>query len=149
MPYDDLCKGRHSAPGQVYLVTTVSAGRIAHFSDFTAARCVVAEMRRTQQTGAVDSLAWVLMPDHLHWLFQLGEGYSLGKVMQGFKGRSARAINTPGGLHREIWQRGYHDHALRAEEDVRAIAHYIAANPLRAALVTRLGDYPHWDAVWL
>ena len=23
------------------------------------------------------------------------------------------------------------------------------ANPLRAGLVTRIGDYPHWDAIWL
>jgi len=26
---------------------------------------------------------------------------------------------------------------------------YIVANPLRAGLVERLGDCPHWDAVWL
>jgi putative transposase len=30
-----------------------------------------------------------------------------------------------------------------------SIARYIVANPLRAGLVERLGDYPHWDAVWL
>jgi REP element-mobilizing transposase RayT len=148
MPYDNLRKGRHSAPGQIYLVTTVSANRQALFADFTVARCVIAEMRRTHQAGAVDSMAWVLMPDHLHWLFQLGESETLAKVMQGFKGRSARAINRATAQRREIWQRGYHDHALRAEEDVREVAHYIAANPLRASLVQRLGDYPHWDAVW-
>jgi hypothetical protein len=29
------------------------------------------------------------------------------------------------------------------------LARYIVANPLRAGLVEHLGDYPHWDAVWL
>lgn len=149
MPYDDLRTGRYSIPGQLYLVTTVTARRKAWFADFTVARSVIAEMRRTHEAGAVDSLAWVLMPDHLHWLFQLDDTHTLPKVMQGFKGRSARMINQVAGQHREIWQRGYHDHALRAEEDVRGIAHYIAANPLRASLVERLGDYPHWDAVWI
>jgi len=32
---------------------------------------------------------------------------------------------------------------------VQATARYIVANPLRAGLVERLGDYPLWDAVWL
>ena len=149
MSYDNLRKGRCSIPGQIYLVTTVSAGRRALFADFATARCVIAEMRRADELGSIGSLAWVLMPDHLHWLFQLGDHGSLENVMQGFKGRTARAINRGDGRRREIWQRGFHDHALRAEEDVRDVAHYLAANPLRAGLVKRLGDYPHWDAVWL
>ena len=149
MSYDNLRKGRHSAPGQLYLVTTVSADRQPLFADFTIARHVIAEMRRTHEAGTLDSLAWVLMPDHLHWLFQRGESHALAKVMQGFKGRSARAINRAAARQLHAWQRGYHDHALRAEEDVREIAQYIATNPLRASLVRRLGDYPHWDAAWL
>jgi hypothetical protein len=28
-------------------------------------------------------------------------------------------------------------------------ARYIVANPLRAGLTRRLGDYPLWDAIWL
>ena len=139
MPYDDLRKGRFSNPGQLYLVTTITSGRQPLFADLIVARCVIGEMRRLHDEGAVDSLAWVLMPDHLHWLFQLGEDCVLGKVLQVFKGRSARTINQRVGRHRGIWQRGYHDHALRAEENVGAVAQYIAANPLRAKLVERLG----------
>ncbi len=30
-----------------------------------------------------------------------------------------------------------------------AIARYIVANPLRAGLVKKLGDYPYWDSIWL
>jgi hypothetical protein len=29
------------------------------------------------------------------------------------------------------------------------MARYIIANPLRAGLVDRIGDYPLWDAMWL
>jgi hypothetical protein len=29
------------------------------------------------------------------------------------------------------------------------MARYVVANPLRAGLVKRLGDYPLWDAIWL
>ena len=29
------------------------------------------------------------------------------------------------------------------------LARYVVANPLRAGLVEKLGDYPLWDAVWV
>jgi REP element-mobilizing transposase RayT len=48
-----------------------------------------------------------------------------------------------------VWQPGYHDHAVRQDEDLRAMARYVVANPVRAGLVKDIGDYPHWDAVWL
>jgi REP element-mobilizing transposase RayT len=48
-----------------------------------------------------------------------------------------------------VWQHGFHDHVLREEEDIANIARYIVANPLRAGLVNKVGDYPFWDAVWL
>ena len=48
-----------------------------------------------------------------------------------------------------IWQDNYHDQAVRAEEDLRKMARYIVANPLRANLVEHIGDYSLWDAVWL
>lgn len=131
------------------MVTTVTAGRQPLFADFTLARCVIAEMRHTHTTGKVQSLGWVLMPDHLHWLFQLGEVCTLAVAMQSFKGRAARAVNLIEGRQRTIWQRGYHDRALRAEDDVRSVARYLAANPLRAGLVAQIGDYSHWDAVWV
>lgn len=47
------------------------------------------------------------------------------------------------------WQPAFHDHALRKDEDRINVARYIVANPLRAGLVERLGDYPHWDSIWL
>jgi putative transposase len=52
-------------------------------------------------------------------------------------------------IGRRIWQTGFHDHALRADEDVVRVARYIVANPLRAGLVSSPGEYPHWDAVWV
>jgi len=48
----------------------------------------------------------------------------------------------------EVWQEGFHDHALRREEDLQATARYIIGNPVRAGLVPSVRDYPHWDAIW-
>ena len=109
---------------------------------------VVKEFRWAQQQGLVRSLAWVIMPDHFHWLIELQKG-TLQGLMQGTKSRSAIAVNRARGCSERLWQRGFHDRALRYDEDLLKGARYIIANPLRAGLVRRIGDYPLWDAVWL
>jgi hypothetical protein len=38
---------------------------------------------------------------------------------------------------------------VRQDEDLHKMARYIVANPLRANLVERIGNYALWDAVWL
>jgi hypothetical protein len=30
-----------------------------------------------------------------------------------------------------------------------AVARYIIGNPVRAGIVTQVGDYPLWDAIWV
>jgi REP element-mobilizing transposase RayT len=89
------------------------------------------------------------MPDHLHWLFQLQDKQPLSEVMRLLKGRSARQINNYLKQSGSIWNRAFYDHALRENEDIKNIARYIIANPLRANLVARVGDYSLWDAAWV
>jgi len=149
LTYDALRWGRYSESGRIYHVVCTTAGRWAIFNDFSLARELVCSMRNIAVLGALDSLAWVVMPDHVHWLFSLGDGRDLSRVMGEFKGVSARGINRSLGRRGRVWQRGFYDHALRREEDLADVARYIVANPLRAGLATRLGDYPHWDARWL
>jgi len=112
-------------------------------------RLVIAEMRKIHDQGLVSSLAWVLMPDHLHWLFTLGQPYDLRTAMKLFKGRSARTANKV--LHRSgtFWQTGYYDHAVRSDEVLEKLGRYIVANPLRSKLVNSLARYALWDAVWV
>lgn len=138
----DLRKGRRSIAGQTYLITTVTLHRLPVFADCYAARQLIQTLMDEQNRKSALTLAFVVMPDHLHWLITLGNQKSLSEVMQAIKTASARRLG------KAIWQQGYHDHAVRAEEDLQAIARYIIANPLRAGLVNKIGDYPHWDAIW-
>ena len=81
------------------------------------------------------------MPDHLHWLIELRTG-TLAGCMQILKSRSGRSIAGRVDASAPIWQPGYYDHALRGDECLRTQAMYIAANPVRAGLATRIGEYP-------
>ena len=143
-----LRRGRFSEPGRFYLLTTTTRNRLALFDAFPLARTVIFQLRHSDQEQACRSLAWVLMPDHLHWLIELGN-VKLDTLMCRFKSRSSCALYRAGAPRRPIWQPGFHDRALRREDDLRAVARYIVANPLRAGLVRQAGDYPHWDCVWL
>ncbi|MNL58136.1 hypothetical protein D3C87_1817490 [compost metagenome] len=69
--------------------------------------------------------------------------------MQKTKSLSTRAVNMTSGRRGSLWQQGYHDRALRRDEDLVKLARYVVANPLRAGLVEKLGDYPLWDAIWV
>lgn len=150
MSSSDLRKGRHSEHQLAYFVTTVLLEwERRYFADFSCARCVVDEMRILHEDATVSSLAWVIMSDHIHWLFQLGEGTNLSATIKRFKARSAHRVNHYLQRQGALWQKAFYDHAVRKDEDVRGIARYIVANPLRAGLVEHIGEYPLWDAVWL
>ncbi|KAA0950351.1 MULTISPECIES: transposase [unclassified Pseudomonas] len=143
-----LRTGRYSEPGRFYLLTAVTHQRQPAFKDWRMGRLVVNEFRRAEEDGKATSVAWVVMPDHFHWLIELHNG-DLPKLMQATKSRSARAINKARGLHETLWQKGYFDRALRREEDLKAMARYIVGNPLRAGIVDHIGEYSLWDAMWL
>lgn len=147
--YAALRKGRWSGPGGIYLLTTVTHRRAKHFEDWQLASVACRELHAAFGRSAAELLCWVLMPDHWHGLVQLEATCALEPLMQHFKGRVARAVNMQLGRTGPMWMQGYHDHGLRRDEDLLATARYIVANPLRAGLVKRAGDYPFWDAAWL
>ena len=150
MPHQSSLRlGRVSIPGQPYHIINSSHGRRPLFSDLASARAVILVMRQMHAAGWLNSHAWVLMPDHLHWLFSLGERGDLASTMNRFKSGSAHAMRKLNRKVERVWQNGYFDHGVRSDEDLRVIARYIVANPLRAGLCQNVGDYSWWDAEWV
>ena len=136
--------GRHGEANQIYLVTTVTWRRVPYFSDLYHGRLLVKQLYQQQAI----TLCHVVMPDHLHWLMQLAEGADLSAVVQKLKSCTTRELRRAG-IEQVVWQKGFHDHALRSEEDIKAFARYIVANPIRAGLVNSVKQYSLWDAIWL
>ncbi len=140
--------GRFSEPNRIYLITTTTHERTPIFKDFYLARLVFWQFRLAQYQGLANSLAWVVMPDHFHWIIELKTG-SLADLMRHVKSKSTRNVNGASGRKGRLWQEGFHDRALRKEDDLVKMARYVVANPLRAGLVKRMGDYPLWNAIWI
>ncbi|KAB0506631.1 REP-associated tyrosine transposase [Pseudomonas moorei] len=143
-----LRAGRYDEPNRIYLLTTNTLHREPIFADFALGRLVVHQFRRAKNIGLANSLAWVVMPDHFHWLVEL-ENCSLRRLMRETKSLIPREVNSYSGRSGVLWQQGFHNRALRRDEDLVKMARYVVANPLRAGLVEKLGDYPLWDAIWV
>ena len=135
--------GRVSITGRVYLVTCTTRHRYPHFANHLPAREACRTIQSLDRMGASHTWCFVVMPDHCHWLFCLNGKYSLEQTVRMFKGKCSRLVEV------NLWQKGFHDRALRSDEDLLPIARYVIANPLRAGLVERVGEYPYWDAAWL
>ncbi|MFC3852723.1 transposase [Salinispirillum marinum] len=138
----NLRKGRFSAPNYIYHVTATTKNRNPVFSDFYAARTIIQTLKQEDVLSSTLTLSFVVMPDHLHWLFVLQNG-ELSNIVRRVKSVTSKKLGVA------IWQNGFYDHAIRAEEDLIGTARYIVANALRSKLVEQIGDYPHWDCIWL
>lgn len=144
-----LRRGRVSEVGRIYLITATCSNRHSFFQTLASGRTAVLSMREAENLA--ETLCFVVMPDHIHWLMQLGEGASLDRAVGKVKASTTRRLRAlrPELNQIRIWQTGYHDRALRRREDLRVVARYVVANPIRAGLAETIGDFALWDACWL
>jgi putative transposase len=117
----------------------------------TALRHAIMEVRKTHP---FEDLAWVLLPDHLHAIWQLPEGddnfsarWSLIKksVTQQCKvwlppsdSASRRTRHE-----RALWQRRFWEHVIRDDLDLERHVDYIHFNPVKHGYVSRVADWPY------
>lgn len=80
-----------------------------------------------------DPLAWVIMPNHVHFLIKVGET-SLSKIVKELKRYTARKANMI--LRREgaFWDEDYFDTCMRDAEHELRTRRYIENNPVKALL---------------
>tara|TARA_R110001592_G_scaffold349784_1_gene645373 strand:+ start:378 stop:854 length:477 start_codon:yes stop_codon:yes gene_type:complete len=86
-----------------------------------------------------DISAYVVMPNHVHVLFQARTGHKLKAILKSWKGYSARIINMREERSGQLWQENYWDRILRNPDHLERCLHYIRENPTRAGL--RSGEY--------
>jgi REP element-mobilizing transposase RayT len=125
-----------------YFVTICAVARAPRFGRLDDAsitlrplgQLVSDHLERVRSIPGVELLASVVMPDHVHTVVMLdGSGVNLTRLVGSFKAsttRESRALGCRG----PIWQRGYYEHIVRADEALDGICEYVVTNPLRAAL---------------
>ncbi|RZI85382.1 MAG: transposase [Rubrivivax sp.] len=143
-----LRRHRCSVPHHAYHLTSATVEHIPHFIGNTAS-AVAQCFHSTALWGDATALAWVLMPDHAHWLVQLGENNCLASVVNRVKSASARTANGAEGRRAgRVWAPSYFERHIRSDDDLAIVARYICENPLRAGLVASLSEYPFWYSAY-
>ncbi len=114
-------------------------------------------------------LAWVVMPNHVHVLFQPLNGWTVAKIVASWKKFTARKIcdyrranagyaNPPigdaknanqeiGDPSGRVWHREYWDRYIRDERHFQRAVEYIHQNPVKAGLVGKAEAWP-WSSAW-
>ena len=81
-----------------------------------------------------EMFAFVIMPYHVHLLFQINPAWQLDKLMHSWRRFSARVINRVENRSGSLWQKDYFDRLVRDELHFLHCVRYIEHNPARANL---------------
>ena len=91
-----------------------------------------------------DLRAWVIMPNHVHLLFQV-QDVPTWQLVDAWKGYTAKKANSILGRSGQFWQEGYWDTYIRDSEHEACVRRYIENNPTKAKLVEAPKEWP-WSS---
>lgn len=75
---------------------------------------------------------YVIMPNHLHIIIEVSDtkgpaklAPTISRVVQQFKGSITKQVRFP------LWQKSFHDHIIRNEQEYISLLKYMEENPLK------------------
>jgi REP element-mobilizing transposase RayT len=84
-----------------------------------------------------DLVAFVVMPNHVHILMKLKEGYELTATMRSLKSYTAKEINKIEKKSGPVWQSESYDRLIRDQKHFENVVRYIIANNKDLAWVAK------------
>ena len=125
-----------------YALTFCAHRRLRRFDEPRVADVVLLKMMQTAKEHAFAVLAYCCMPDHLHLLVQgTCDGADLKACVKVFRQRTSVAYRRA--FAHDLWLNGYYERVVRRDEELSAVAKYIAENPIRAGLVRAADEWAH------
>jgi len=88
--------------------------------------------------------AWAIMPNHVHVLFRV-EDIPMWRLVDAWKGFTAKAANRLLGRKGQFWQEGYWDTYMRGDEHELRSRRYVENNPCKARLAGLAREWP-WSS---
>ena len=147
---------RYYQPGGSYFFTLATAGRRPFLVDSIARTCLREAIETIRERFHFEMPAVVLLPDHLHAIWNLPSGDSDYSVRwRRIKEEFTRSYLNRGGQEaprsqsrrnrdeRGIWQRRFWEHLLVDEEDFIAHMDYIHYNPVKHGVADSPWAWPY------
>lgn len=139
---------RAQSPGGKYFFTVVTKNRKPWFNNENHIDCLRQAFRQTLLEKPFVIEAIVILPDHLHCIWQLPQGDSdFSSRWREIKKRVSRDLDrqTNHRNERQVWQRRFWEHQIRDEIDWQNHLDYIHFNPVKHGLVQQVKDWP-WSS---
>jgi len=77
-------------------------------------------------------LAWCVMPNHVHAVFEPGD--TIARIVHSWKSFTAKRANKILRRAGEFWQEDYYDHTVRDAPELARVIEYVFHNPRKAKL---------------
>ena len=142
-----LREGRISFSGEVYFITICVEDNKLCLNTSPSGKIIFDSLEYFNNENKTRMVCCIVMPDHIHIVFQLGEKESLPDVIRSFKRFTGREINKLLKRKGNFYQRQYFDHRIRSEENLMNVIQYCLDNPVRKGMVDNPNDYPYWK-IW-
>ena len=137
---------RYYIPNAIVFITGVTRDRVPYLEPEDNIELFWETMRRVQEVHPFHLLAYVILPDHFHWLMRVDDesgnfSIALHSIKRNYtlNFKKARGITTSFNL----WQERFWDHVIRDERDLNDHFDYIHWNPVKHAYIQRPEDWLH------
>ena len=147
---------RPFVPGGMFFLTIVTHDRRAMLLEPNARAALRRAIDETRESLPFDLIAIVVLPDHLHLMLELPTGEAdVSSRVGSIKALFTKTYLATGGIestqsdsrtthrHRGVWQRRFHDHAIRDDRDFQEHLDYLVYNPVHHGLCKCPHDWPH------
>jgi len=143
---------RYYIPNSIVFITGVTRDRIPYLKAEGDLELFWETMRLVRDIHPFRLLAYVILPDHFHWLMRVDdESGNFSTVLHSIKRNCTlnfkKAHNIT--VSFSLWQPRFWDHVIRNERDLNNHFDYIHWNPVKHGYVQRPIDwaystYAHW-----
>ena len=87
------------------------------------------------------TLAWRLMPNHVHVVVEMMDSQSLSDIVASWKSFTAHKANALLERNGRFWHADYFDRFMRNEEHLNQTIEYVEQNPVKAGMAARASDW--------
>jgi putative transposase len=129
-------------PSRVFFVTTKTSMNKQLLQSERNATLLIDILRSLVAEHHFKLHDFVVMPDHVHLLIEVGNDMTIEKAMQLIKGRFSHRLSHEFGYKGEVWQRGFTEVQVMNKQNLDAHHAYIAENPVKAGLAASTEEYP-------
>ena len=137
---------RYYIPNAIVFITAVTNDRYPYLESKQDINLFLETIRKVREFHPFRLLAYVILPDHFHWLMKVDDpAGDFSQVMHSIKRnftlnyKKEHNKKTP----ISIWQKRFWDHVIRDEKDLEHHFDYIHWNPIKHGYVQRPEEWPN------